>query len=83
MLDLPMQRGDKWVRFMEPHARSKMQERGLSKQQVESVLRRPDTIRRAKGGRLRFEKELSRKRRLAVIVKETPDWLIVITAFVV
>jgi hypothetical protein len=77
-----MRREDKWVRYLERHGLARIYARGISRQQVEVVLRRPDAIRRAKiSAYKRFEKRISRRRRLAVIAEETSDSLIVITSF--
>ena len=67
---------------MEPHALARMHARGISREQVVRVLRSADTIRQARNPRYkRFEKSVSRNRRLAVIAEETSDVLLVVTAF--
>ena len=76
-----MRREDKWIRFVEPHGLTRIYQRGITREQVATVLRRPDTVRRAKHGGKRFEKSLSPRRRIAVIAEETGDTLWVVTAF--
>ena len=76
-----MRREDKWIRFTE-HAIADMYERDISREQVKAVLKHPDQVRRARSrGRLRFEKRVSRRKRLVVIVQETSDTLWVISVF--
>ena len=76
-----MRREDKWIRYVEPHGLSRIHQRDISRDQVSKAIRRPDVVRRAKRQRRQYEKELSRKRRLAVIVEEESDTIWVITAF--
>ena len=77
-----MRREDKWIGFVEPHALTRINQRGITKQEVTAVLRRPDNIRRARQlGAKRFEKNFSKRKRIAVIVEETADTLWVMTAF--
>ena len=52
----------------EPHAVRRMRQRDVSPEQVEQTVRFPDTVRPAKRpGAKRFEKMISRRKRLAVI----------------
>ncbi len=75
-----MRREDKWIPYVEPHGLARVYQRGISKEQVELALRRPGTVRKAKHGGKRFEKNFSRKSRIAVIAEETNDTLWVTTA---
>jgi hypothetical protein len=59
-----------------------MQRRGISEEQVESAIRDPDATRPAhKKRRRRFEKRISAKRRLAVVVEDAPDRFIVVAVW--
>ena len=69
------------VRY-EVHALRRMQQRGISKEQVAQVLRRPQANRSARReGAKRLERRLSAKRRLAVIVEETDRFIRIVSAF--
>ena len=77
-----MRRQQKSIRYLEPHAITRMYSRGISREQVERVVRNPDVIRPAKKTKYKlFEKRLSVKGRLTVVVEETTDTLIVVSAF--
>ena len=79
--DATMKRRDKAI-FYEPHARRRMQQRGVSEQQVSQTVRNPDTRRPARrDDARRFEKALSSKRRLVVIARETDSSFTVISTF--
>jgi len=76
-----MKRIDKRFRY-EDHAPQRLSERGISKDQVSLALRNPDAVRRARWkGRRRFEKAISKQRRLVVIAKESATEFLVKTAF--
>ena len=56
----------------EPHALRRMRQRGVSHEQVERTVGSPDAVRPAKRlGAKRFEKVISRRKRLAVIAAVT------------
>ncbi len=77
-----MRRERKWIRYVEPHSRIAMSQRGVSKVQAEALVRNPDIVRGAKNPRYkRFEKKMARGNRLAVIVEETGDTLWVVSTF--
>jgi hypothetical protein len=60
----------------------RMQERGISRSNVEQTLHNPDTVRPAKNRNARvFEKTLSKRKRLKVIAEEKPLEFWVITAY--
>ena len=66
----------------EIHAIERMQDRGVSCDQVGKVVRRPTENRPAKRkGARRLEKRISVKKRLAVIVEEEKDFIRIVTAF--
>ena len=59
-----------------------MRQRGISEEQVEAVVDKPDVARPARrDGAVRLEKRLGTTTRLAVIVEETRDFVRVVTAF--
>ena len=66
----------------EPHARRRMGQRGVFDEQVERTVRSPDTVRAAKRtGARRFEKAISRRKRLAVIAGVTGREIRVVSAW--
>lgn len=76
-----MKRRDKAI-FYEPHARRRMQQRGVSEKQVSQTLRDPDAERPARrDDDRRYEKQLSSKRRLVVIARENDSSFTVISTF--
>jgi hypothetical protein len=76
-----MKRVDKPI-FYERHALRRMNHRGVSEDQVEQTIRKPDQQRRAnREGGTRFEKRFSRNKRLALIVDEEKALICVVTAF--
>ena len=73
-----MRRADKRIRYHE-HAERRLAERGVSKEHVARSLRQPEVERPAKReDARRFEKAISRKRRVVVIAEEraTEFWVI-------
>ena len=71
----------KYLRF-ETHAVKRMQKRGISQEQVEDVVKNPDKAGSAKRkGSRRLEKQMSRRRRLAVILEETDEFYRIVTAW--
>ena len=76
-----MKRADKPIRY-HPHAEVRLQQRSVDKSQVAEILRTPDAERSARRtDATRFEKALSRRRRLAVIAIESSDSFLVLSAF--
>lgn len=76
-----MRRADKAIVY-EAHVKRRMNQRGISTDQVERSVRSPDQERRAtREGAIRFEKRLSNRRRLAVIADEESTLIRVVTAF--
>lgn len=74
-------RRDKFLRY-EVHAKTRMAQRGISREQVEAVVFNPDTSRPAeRPGAKRLEKKLSTSVRLAVIVEEDEAMIRIVTAF--
>jgi len=74
----------RWKRRLhfETHAVNRMRQRGISEEQVEAVVDKPDVARPSRrDGAVRLEKRLSTTKRLAVIVEETRDFVRVVTAF--
>ena len=60
-----------------------MEDQGIAKDLVARAIRTPTRTRRMKiPRRVRFEKDLSSGRRLVVIVEESADSLLVITAWI-
>ena len=73
-----MKRADKRIRYQE-HAERRLAERGVSKEHVARALRQPDAERPAKReDAKRYEKAISKKRRVVVIAEEraTEFWVI-------
>ena len=73
-----MHRQDKPIRY-HVHAKRRMRRRGISEIQVERAIREPDVVRPARRqGAQRFEKRLSKRRRLTVIaeVEKRETWVI-------
>jgi hypothetical protein len=65
-----MKPADKFIQY-DPHARRRLAQRGVPESQVAQTLRNPDSVRPAKRpDAKRFEKAISRQRRLAVIAVE-------------
>jgi hypothetical protein len=59
-----------------------MNRRGVSQEQVEAIVDRPDCARKAKRpGARKLEKRLSTRRRLAVIIEEADGYVRVVTAY--
>ncbi len=76
-----MRRAEKPLRYGE-HARERMRQRSISEKQVEQAVYYPQVIRPARRrGAGRFEKQLSTRRRLAVIAEERTDLITIISAF--
>ncbi len=76
-----MKWSDKPLRY-ETHALKRMQDRGVSREQVTKTVRRPSTNRLARReGAKRLERKLSKRKRLAVIVEEEKDFIRVVSAF--
>lgn len=76
-----VKRADKAV-YYHAHAELRLHQRGVDKSQVAKTLRNPDSERPARRpGATRFEKALSRRRRLAVIAIEWRDSFLVLSAF--
>jgi hypothetical protein len=76
-----MKRVDKQIRYIE-HAEDRLEERGVSRENVALALRHPDTTRPARRENARrFEKAVSRRRRLIVIAEERTTEFCVITAW--
>ena len=72
---------DKPIRF-EIHALRRMSQRGISREQVAEVVRKPQANRPAKReGVRRLESRFSARRRLAVIVENGPYCIEIISAF--
>ena len=80
-----MRREDKWIRFVEGHALAAMRKRGISREQAKEVVRKPDTIRKAKNqareSAKRYEKRFSARSRIAVIADERSTEIWIVTAF--
>ena len=76
-----MRRADKPLRYGE-HARDRMRQRSIREDQAERTVHDPQVIRPARRrGARRFERELSPRRRLAVIAEESTDMITIISAF--
>ena len=76
-----MRRSDKPILYL-PHADQMIQRRGISKTLTTMTVRNSDTERPARrADARRFEKKLSRRRRLVVIAVEHRSHLLIITAF--
>ena len=76
-----VKRGDKPIHY-HPHAELRLRQRGVDKSQVAKTLRSPDSERPARRpGATRFEKALSKRRRLAVIALDSRDSFLVLSAF--
>ena len=76
-----MNKRDKPI-FYERHAVERMNQRGISPSQVERTIRRADKISDAKrDGAMKFEKSLSKKRKIVVIAEELKDAYRVISAW--
>ena len=72
---------DKPIRY-EVHALRRMNQRGISREQVAEVVRKPQANRPAKRvGARRLESRFSARRRLAVIVENQSDHIGIISAF--
>ena len=72
---------DKIIRYQE-HALGRMNERGISKEQVEQTIWFHDCVRNAKRpGAKRFEKRFSPRRRITVIAEEFAREFWVVSAF--
>ena len=77
---MPIRRA-KEIRF-DTHALRRMQQRAVSRDQIEACVTKPDLMRPARSvGARRFEKQLSRKKRLAVVIEEHDAYIRVITAW--
>jgi hypothetical protein len=71
----------KEIRF-DAHALHRMRQRGVSGEEVEACVAKPDLTRPARAADARrFEKAFSRRRRVAVIAEERDDHIRVITAW--
>ncbi len=76
-----MKRSDKPLRY-EKHALKRMQERGVSRDQVKRTVHRPLANRPARrDGARRLEQKMSARKRLAVIVEEDKGFFRVVSAF--
>lgn len=76
-----MRSKDKTIRYQD-HALARMEERGISKEQVEKTIRLHDRIRPARRpGAKRFEKKFSPKTTVKVIADETDREFWVVSAF--
>ena len=74
-----MRRDEKAIRYTD-HARRRMAQRGITQQQVEAALARPDAVRPADTPDARqFEKRLSKRRRITIVAVETSDAFRVVT----
>ena len=72
---------DKPIRF-DVHALRRMNQRGISREQVVEVVRKPQANRPAKRpDAKRLEARFSARKRLAVIVEDETDCIYVISAF--
>lgn len=68
----------------ETHALHRMEERGVSEAEVESVLERPQVRRPARReGAFRFERAISKRRRVVVIAEETKNFWRVVSAWTI
>ena len=76
-----MKWSEKPLRY-EIHALERMQDRGVSREQVTKTVRHPSTNRvtRRKGAK-RLERQLSPRKRLAVIVEEEKGFIRIISVF--
>jgi hypothetical protein len=69
--------------WFEAHALQRMNQRGISRQQVESAVRNPDVQRPARRpGAIRLERRLSSSRRINVIVEEEKTFIRVVTVWI-
>ena len=76
-----MKRRDKTIRY-QAHARRQMRRRGISVEQVERCVRKPDAERPARrSGAKRLEKKLSARTRVVVIAEEGSTEVWIVTAF--
>jgi hypothetical protein len=76
-----MKPADKFIQY-DPHARRRLAQRGVTESQVAQTLRGPESVRPAKRpDAKRFEKAISRRRRLAVIAIEESSLFWVISAW--
>ena len=72
---------DKLIQY-EEHALRRMQERGISREQIERTVRSPERARAARReGATRFEKRLSKRKRLNVIADVEVSVIRVVTGF--
>lgn len=72
---------EKVIRY-QVHAKRRMHRRGITVEQVERAIREPDAIRPAKRPEAkRYDKRLSSRRRVTVIVEEDARAFWVITAW--
>ena len=66
----------------DPHAIRRMSQRGVSRAQIERVIRTPDTVRRARRrGAIRLEKAISARRRLAVIAEASKTSVLIVSVW--
>ncbi len=76
-----MKRSEKPLRY-EIHALERMQDRGVSRDQVAKTVHHPSTNRAARRkGTKRLERQLSPRKRLAVIAEEEKDFIRIVSVF--
>ena len=76
-----MKARDKSIRYHE-HALQRMKERGIEKSMIEKALRAPDLVRDAKrDDAKRYEKSISKRRKIVVIASQDRDSFWVISAW--
>lgn len=66
----------------DPHAIRRMSLRGVSREQIERVVRTPDAVRPARRrGAIRLEKAFSARRRLAVVAEFSKMDVLIVSAW--
>jgi hypothetical protein len=65
------------------HAKQRMKERGISEEEVESVLKKPNISIPGQKGEMKVEKTIKRGRRIRVIYKKERKAKIILTAILV
>jgi hypothetical protein len=69
--------------YYEPHAMLRLAQRGITKLQVEAAIADPHSRRPAKRqGSTRISQRLNARETLTVIIEETPNSIIVVTAWI-